>query len=178
MTVAATGKRNSSATLGSVVWILASATYSNVLRLGSNLLLTRWLAPEMFGLMAIATTVGIMSAMLSDIGLRQNIIRSDKGDDPVFLNTAWTVQVIRGVALWTVACLLSLGLALLQTSQQVFGDSAYGHPLLPWIVATGTINLAITAFQSTKVPVSIRSMQYDLSSRLICCRLWSEQGPC
>jgi hypothetical protein len=34
--------------------------------------------------------------MFSDFGLNASIIRSSRGDDPVFLQTAWTVQILRG----------------------------------------------------------------------------------
>lgn len=49
---------------------------SQVIRLASNLLMTRLLYPEMFGLMAIAIVLIIGINMLSDLGLRQNIVQS------------------------------------------------------------------------------------------------------
>ena len=39
------------------------------LRLGSHLILTRLLAPEAFGLMAMLTTVQFLLWMLSEVGL-------------------------------------------------------------------------------------------------------------
>jgi len=76
-------------------WNFAGYGLGQVIRLGSNLIMTRLLVPEMFGVMAIATMVTVILGMLSDIGLRQNIVRSPRGDDPAFLDTAWTVQVLR-----------------------------------------------------------------------------------
>ena len=54
----------------------------------------------------IAMTVVL--GLLSDMGLRQNIIQSHRGDDPAFLNTAWTVQIIRGFVLFALTLLLAL----------------------------------------------------------------------
>ena len=55
---------------------IGSIVASQVIRLGGNLIITRLLLPEMFGLMAIATTVSVLLLLLSDVGLRQNIIQS------------------------------------------------------------------------------------------------------
>jgi hypothetical protein len=42
--------------------------------------------------------------MFSDVGIRTSVIRSNRGADPVFLNTAWTVQIMRAVFLWLLSC--------------------------------------------------------------------------
>lgn len=81
----------------SSVWVFGGQIAGQVLRLVSNLIMTRLLVPEMFGVMAVANTVIIGLALCSYIGLHHNIIQSSRGDDPDFLNTAWTMQVIRGV---------------------------------------------------------------------------------
>jgi O-antigen/teichoic acid export membrane protein len=73
---------------------------SNLLRLAANLILTRLLFPEAFGLMALVQVFVVGMQMFSDIGIQTSVIRSNRGDDPVFLNTAWTVQIIRGFILW------------------------------------------------------------------------------
>jgi O-antigen/teichoic acid export membrane protein len=38
-------------------------------------------------------------SMISDVGILPNIIQHKRGDEPAFLNTAWTIQVLRGVVL-------------------------------------------------------------------------------
>jgi O-antigen/teichoic acid export membrane protein len=84
---------------GSALTITSFAA-GNVFRLASNLILTRILFPEAFGLMALVSVFITSLHMFSDIGLKTSVIRSERGDDPRFLNTAWTVQVIRGCILW------------------------------------------------------------------------------
>jgi O-antigen/teichoic acid export membrane protein len=74
-----------------------------VIRFGSNLIITRLLLPEHFGLMALVTTFLVGLALFSDTGVGPNIIQNPKGEEPIFFNTAWTVQAIRGVLLWVVA---------------------------------------------------------------------------
>ena len=81
-------------------WNLGALVTSQAIRLGGNLIMARLLMPEMFGIMIIATTVSVVMHLLSDVGLRQNIIQSPRGDDPEFLNTVWTVQIVRGFVLF------------------------------------------------------------------------------
>ena len=78
------------------IWTVFGYGSSQVLRFGGNLILTRLLVPDLFGLMALVQIFIRGLSLFSDIGIRPSIIRSDRGDDPIFLNTAWTIQVIRG----------------------------------------------------------------------------------
>jgi O-antigen/teichoic acid export membrane protein len=71
-----------------------------VLRLLSSVALTRMFLPAYFGLMALMTTVIVGMTLFSHVGLQDSVIQNPRGDEPVFLNTAWTLQVIRGAGLW------------------------------------------------------------------------------
>jgi len=84
------------------IWTTAGFGGKYILRFGNNLILTRLLQPEFFGLMALVTTFRMGLELFSDIGISQNIVNSKRGDDPVFLNTAWTLQAIRGVIIWLI----------------------------------------------------------------------------
>ncbi len=84
------------------IWTTAGFGGKYILRFGNNLVLTRLLQPEFFGLMALVTTFRMGLELFSDIGISQNIVNSKRGDDPVFLNTAWSLQAIRGVIIWLI----------------------------------------------------------------------------
>ncbi|GAB1360936.1 hypothetical protein MASR1M32_01720 [Rhodobacter sp.] len=73
-----------------------SYAVTQALRLASNLILTRLLFPEAFGLMALVSVVLVGLQMFSDTGIGPAISRSPRGDEPAFLDTAWTVNVARG----------------------------------------------------------------------------------
>ncbi len=79
-----------------------------MLRFVNNLILTRLLVPEFFGLMAFATTFRMGLELFSDVGVNQSVVQSPRGEDPTFLNTAWTVQAIRGLILWGVCLVLTV----------------------------------------------------------------------
>lgn len=140
-------------------WNLVSQVASQVMRLGGNLIMARLLLPEMFGVMVIATTVSILLHLLSDVGLRQNIIQSHRGDAPDFLNTAWTVQIIRGFLLFALTLLLALGAWLAQLAELWPADSTYAAPVLPMVLAVTGLSAAIWGFQSTKIDVAVRTFQ-------------------
>lgn len=132
---------------------------SQIMRLGGNLLITRLLVPEMFGLMAIATTASVLLQLLSDVGLRQNIIQSPRGDDPLFLNTVWVVQIIRGFVLFLLMLLLALCARLAQHIDLWPPHSTYAAEELPLVLVLTGFSVVIYGFQSTKVDVAIRAFQ-------------------
>jgi O-antigen/teichoic acid export membrane protein len=94
------------------VWSILEYGSGMALRIVSSLVLTRLLLPAYFGELTLVTTIVVGISLLSDIGLAPSVIQSSRGDDPVFLNTAWTIQVLRGVMLWLIAIALSWPMAV------------------------------------------------------------------
>jgi O-antigen/teichoic acid export membrane protein len=91
-------------------WTTAAFAIVQPLRLLNNVVLARLLAPQLLGLMLIVNTIRTGIAILSDIGINQNIVSHPKGDTTDFVDTAWTLQVIRGLGL-SIICFLSADLA-------------------------------------------------------------------
>jgi O-antigen/teichoic acid export membrane protein len=139
-------------------WSLFGFALSYPIRLGSSLLMTRLLVPEMFGVMAIATMVMTGLVMFSDVGLRPNIIHSARGNDPAFLNTAWVIQIIRGMLLWVLALCISLLISTASHLGLVPKGSAYADPYLPYVIAVVSISAVIGGFQSTKISEARRGL--------------------
>jgi O-antigen/teichoic acid export membrane protein len=131
-------------------WNLAGYGVSQALRLGGNLVMTRLLAPEMFGIMAIATLVAVILSMLSDLGIYQNIVQSRRGDDPLFLDTAWVVQIVRSAVLWAAALLIAGALQAANSAALLPAGTVYASPMLPAIIAVSSFAVVIAGFQSTR----------------------------
>lgn len=89
------------------VYIVGYYGMSLALRLVSSVVLSRLFSPEYFGLMTLLTTVLIGLNLFSHIGLADSVIQSPRGDEPVFLNTTWTLQALRGTGLWVLTILLA-----------------------------------------------------------------------
>ena len=81
-------------------WVVIFYGLSMALRLGSSIVLSRLFLPQYFGLMTLITTVIVGINLFSHVGLQESIIQDPRGDVPVFLHTAWTLQVIRGLGLF------------------------------------------------------------------------------
>ena len=131
---------------------------SQGIRLGGNLIMTRLLVPEMFGLMSIVFTIQMVLALLSDIGLRPAVFQSRRGDDPDFLNTVWTLQVLRGFGMLVVCTAIAVGLHV-ASRYDVFGpQTALGSPELPAVLVVTSLAAAIGGFQSSNYITAGRNL--------------------
>ena len=92
-------------------WALVNYAVGYSLRLGSNFILWRLLYPDAFGLMAIVNVFIQGLAMFSDIGIGQSVVQHERGEDPKFLNTIWTLQILRGLAICFLACIAAVPVA-------------------------------------------------------------------
>lgn len=128
---------------------MGAQVISQIIRLGGNLIMARLLAPEMFGLMSIVVTTHVVLALLSDIGLRPAIIQSHRGDDPVFLNTVWTVQVLRGGGLFVACVAIALGLYVAGHFDVFDPKSAFGSPQLPLVLIVASFSGVISSLQTS-----------------------------
>jgi O-antigen/teichoic acid export membrane protein len=129
-------------------WTMGAFAISQVIRLGGSMIQTRLLFPEAFGIHAIAFTFMMALAFVADIGVGPAIVRSPNGDDPRFLNTAWTIQCIRGVSLFVGYCVIGYPVALF-----------YEQPLLTWMIPAIGLGAMIDGFNSTAFKVAQRHLQ-------------------
>ncbi|MCX7566448.1 oligosaccharide flippase family protein [Sulfitobacter sp. F26169L] len=131
----------------STSWILLGYGGSQGLRLASNLILTRILFPEAFGLMALISLVTVGLMLFSDVGIAPSIAQSKRGDDPDFLNTAWSIQVIRGICLWVIATALAVPLSVF-----------YAAPELATYLPIAALALLVTGFNPTRIETAHRHL--------------------
>ncbi len=85
--------------------------------------------------------------LFSDVGISPSIAQSKRGDDPDFLNTAWTIQVIRGVALFGIACLVSGPVA-----------QFYSEPDLNTYLPIAAVALLVSGFNPTRIETANRHL--------------------
>lgn len=139
-------------------WVLIGHFFSQFMRLGGNLILTRLLVPEMFGVMVIVNVVMTGLAMFSDIGLLQNIVQSKRGQERNYLNTAWTIQIIRGFLIFFVTLVISASLYFLNQFGYLSPNTAYGNAELPSILAVMSVTAVIAGFNSIQLPLLNRKL--------------------
>jgi O-antigen/teichoic acid export membrane protein len=128
-------------------WTALSFVAAQGIRLGSNLILTRLLFPEAFGIMALVTVLLVGLMLFSDMGVRPAIMQSRRGDDADFLNTAWTIQILRGAVLWLAAC------ALAHPAAQF-----YDQPLIALLLPVASLSLLFAGLEPTRVDTANRHL--------------------
>jgi O-antigen/teichoic acid export membrane protein len=120
------------------IWTIAGYGSSQILRFGSNLILTRLVEPDVFGIMALVYVFITALHLFSDIGIAPSIIQNKRGEDPDFYNTAWTMQVVRGVAMWLCCNLIAWPVS-----------SFYGKGELLQLIPVVGLTTLIDGFKST-----------------------------
>jgi O-antigen/teichoic acid export membrane protein len=167
-------------------WTLGGHATSQAIRLLSNLILTRMLMPEAFGVMAIANSFILGLTLFSDMGLGQSIIQHQDGNKQKFINTAWTIQIVRGLVIWLLALSTAAVLYLAQELNMFRIDNTYSQAILPWILATLGFSAIISGFESTKLALANRNLQIkkiatiELASQigaLLLMLIWSFLAP-
>ncbi len=132
---------------------------SQILRLGSNLILTRLLMPEAFGLMATVIAFNVLAVMITDLGVSSSIVRSSNSDNPAFLRTAWTMNILRNSVIWALVNLLAVAVMALANSGLSLPDSTFADPLLPWLMACTAFQLIIAGLESVNKVMAERRLE-------------------
>jgi O-antigen/teichoic acid export membrane protein len=129
---------SSRAVVGGAVTLTGHVSVQAI-RMGGQIILTRLLPQEAFGLMAIVHTFRAMIDLFSDVGIGPSIIQNERGDDPKFLDTAWTIQAGRGMLLFGFATLCAVPVA-----------HFYGHEELRVLIPAASSAAVIAGVRSTK----------------------------
>jgi len=156
------GNRLMARVVRSASWIVLGYGASQAIRLASNVILARILFPEAFGLMALISLVTVGLMLFSDVGIAPSIAQSKRGDDPDFLNTAWSIQIVRGFCLWIAACLLAYPFSVF-----------YNEPDLAFYLPIAGLSLLVAGFNPTRIETAHRHLlmgrltALDLASQVI-----------
>jgi lipopolysaccharide exporter len=116
-----------------------------VVRLLSSIILTRILYPEAFGIVTIVASLTFVLEMMSDVGIVGITVRHEKGEDPRFLNTWWTVRLVRSLINASLIFLLAPNLAVW-----------YGEPALEGTLRIYSVWFLIYGCESMAFILSIR----------------------
>ena len=133
--------------LSGLKWEVTSHIATQACRVAMSLVLTRILAREAFGLMGMVQIFITAVELLSDIGLRGSVIHHEKGETTDFLNTVWTIKILRGCLLWVIICLGAYPFSLL-----------YEMPELVWLLPIAGIATILRGASSTSVFLANRSL--------------------
>ncbi len=120
-------------------WTISGYIATQLLRTVATLVLARhFLGPETFGIVGL---VGVFLAglnMFSELGIVANVVQHPRGDDPEFLNTAFTIQAGRGLLIWIASAVAAYPMARF-----------YNQPELVWLLVIAGISELFRGLAST-----------------------------
>ncbi|OUR61405.1 hypothetical protein A9Q74_09580 [Colwellia sp. 39_35_sub15_T18] len=131
-------RKDHSKILTGSIWTMIGFGSEMFFRMGSSLILTRIFLPEVFGIMAIVTSIMVGMEMLSEVGVRTSLIQNPNAKTVKFAQTAWTVQIIRGFVLWFLVFIFSSFLA-----------AHFQEPDLIYLLPIAAISLVFKGFTSS-----------------------------
>ena len=136
------------ATRGTIV-SMSGQLASQGIRFGNNIVLAGLVSQTAFGLhaMVMAITTGLW--LVSDLGLGQSIVRSNRDDDE-FVHTAWTIGMVRAGVLLLLGCLLA-----------VPASRFYDQPILLWLLPLCTLRIFFQAAESGQFHLATRALKVE-----------------
>lgn len=130
-------------------WTMAGFGASQLLRLATQLVLARkLLGPQAFGLVALVSVFLSGLELLSDLGIGMDVIQDPRGDDPVFINTAFLIQGVRGIILFGIAAALAYPFARF-----------YHQPTVHWMIVVAALSVGLRGLSSGSIWTLTRRVQ-------------------
>jgi lipopolysaccharide exporter len=124
-----------------------------LLRLGSSVVLTRLLHPEAYGVVTMIVAAAMIMELLSDLGVTGLVVRHRRGDEASFLNTIWTLRLIRGI--------VNGGLMF---SLAPYISHLYGLPALEGALKLYALMFPLGALESMAYVLAVRHQKVRVSN--------------
>jgi len=130
-------------------WLGSANALEQTFRLLRNMILTRLLAPEAFGLMAIVLAVNTAFESFTEIGISQAIVQNPKGHEKTYLNGAFVLSFIR-----------SIGLFLIAFFAAPFIAQFYGNPDLVLLMRVAFLSILFKGAMSPHAYVAVKQLNF------------------
>jgi O-antigen/teichoic acid export membrane protein len=123
------------------LWTLVGYGGGQLLRAATTIILARMLlGPREFGLVALVTVFLSGLDLLTDLGIGMDVVQHPRGDEPPFINTAFLIQVLRGLVIGGVAIAMAYPFA-----------HFYNQPQATWLVVVCAFSVVIRGFASGSI---------------------------
>jgi O-antigen/teichoic acid export membrane protein len=147
-------------TIKAISVLLFGHGLAQILRFAGNVIATRILAPELFGIMVIANGLAVLVSIFSDVGLSLSVVKSKNADDPEFLKTVYSLKVVQGGIVFFVICLFAGVIFTVQKFQVFSPEVAMAHPELPLAISIIALSSLIRGFGSIQIDVHKRKQLF------------------
>jgi O-antigen/teichoic acid export membrane protein len=119
------------------LWTIGAFGSGQAIRIITSVILARLLAPELFGIMLIVSSLRAGIEFLSDVGIFQSVIHNRNSNHPEFYNTAWTLGVVRSFMIWLIALAITAPVA-----------TFYESSVLIFVLPATAFNVVLVGFTS------------------------------
>jgi lipopolysaccharide exporter len=130
-------------------WIGTWTVGSQVVRFARNIFLTRLLAPEAFGMMAIVLSAASVFHTMTDIGVKEALVQNPRGTEKHFINAAWWLTLGRALLLFLVAFVSA-----------PWVSRFYGNPELAALLRVAFIAVIFDGVLSSRAYVAMKEMKF------------------
>jgi PST family polysaccharide transporter len=142
-------KLNISEAISSSIIISFGNTFEQAFRFLRNIILTRLLVPEIFGIMAIVLAVTQATLAFTNIGINYAIIQNKQGKREEFLNIAFWISLLRGAGLYVIMFILA-----------PYISDFYDNPELTQYLRIVFLGTLFGALMSPRAHVLVKEMQF------------------
>ena len=104
------------------------------------MILTRFLAPEQFGLMALVLAASQLFEALTEVGVRQAVVQSKRGASDEYLNVAWWFSAGRGLGLYILGWIFAPRVSVF-----------YGEPALAQLLRVAFLTMLLRGVTSPRL---------------------------
>ena len=130
-------------------WLGGGSVFEQAARFGRNMVLTRLLAPEAFGAMAIVLSATSLLQSFTDIGVREGLVQNPQGAQDRYVNTAWWLGFGR-----------ALSLAAVLFAVAPLAASFYGNAELTALLRLSTLGVILGGAESPRAMVAMKEMKF------------------
>lgn len=129
--------------------VASGSVAEQVSRFLKNIILTRLLAPEAFGMMALVMSAGTMIQVVTDIGVKEGIIQHPKGADAHHMSAAWWLALLRSISIY--ACIFLLAPLIAKF---------YGHHELAPLLRVVALGVILEGSMSARAYIALKEMNF------------------
>jgi lipopolysaccharide exporter len=131
-------------------WLGAGSFTEQAFRFGRNMILTRLLAPEAFGTMAIILSASSVIQCLTEVGVREGLIQNPKGDQKEHVGAAWWLAFGRSISVYLMLFVAAPLMARF-----------YGNLQLTPLLRVATLGILFEGAISTRAYVAMKQMKFS-----------------
>ncbi len=131
-------------------WLGAGSFTEQTFRFVRNMLLTRLLAPEAFGTMAIILSTSSVLQSLTEVGVREALIQNPRGTEDEIVGAAWWLAFGRAIGFY---------LILFLTAPLI--GKFYNNVDLSLLLRVATIGVLFDGAISTRAYVALKQMKFN-----------------